>query len=157
MDIKEFLRGALTAPEKGDTVEYFNLKARVSGNVLTNAQRNIPSPGYTYEADITKFWEEFQNLKENCGYHLTFNTVMMKVLAEGLKAAPRLNAHLESPRSSTRQHKPSCCWEFCLPGENYTDIQLKTLFRRAVPFQIEMKDFYLEAALKHVLDETADT
>lgn len=94
-DIKEFLRGALTAPEKGDTVEYFNLKARVSGNVLTNAQRNIPSPGYTYEADVTEFWEEFQKLKKECGYHLTFNTVMMKVLAEGLKVAPRLNAHLE--------------------------------------------------------------
>ena len=95
MDIKEFIRGALTAPEEGDTVEYFNLKARVSGNVLTNAQRNIPSPGYTYEADVTKFWEEFQKLKKECGYHLTFNTVMMRVLAEGLKAAPRLNAHLE--------------------------------------------------------------
>ena len=88
MDIKEFLRGALTAPEKGDTVEYFNLKARVSGNVLTNAQRNIPSPGYTYEADITKFWEEFQNLKENCGYHLTFNTVMMKVLQKVSRLPP---------------------------------------------------------------------
>lgn len=95
MDVKEFIRGALTAPEKGDKVEYFNLKGRVSGNVLTNAQRNIPSPGYTYEADATKFWEEFQNLKKNCDYHLTFNTVMMKVLAEGLKVAPRLNAHLE--------------------------------------------------------------
>ena len=43
MDFKEYMRGALTAPEKGDTVEYFNLKARVSGNVLTNAQLEMPA------------------------------------------------------------------------------------------------------------------
>ena len=82
MDIKEFLRGALAAPEKGDTIEYFNLKARVSGNVLTNSQRNIPSPGYTYEADVTKFWEEFQKLKKECGYHLPDLTLTLNITTQ---------------------------------------------------------------------------
>lgn len=95
MDFKEFIRGALCEPEEGDTVEYFNLKARVSGNVLTNAQRNIPSPAYTYDADITKLLEVYNEIKGSCGYHLTFNTLMMRVMVECLKAAPRLNAHLQ--------------------------------------------------------------
>jgi len=102
MSLKEFLDGALTRPEEGDTVEYYNLKARVSGNVLTNAQQNIPAGGYNYEADITKFWQEFQSLKQECDYKLTFNTLMLRVLTEGLKAAPRLNAHMEY------NHKASC-------------------------------------------------
>lgn len=95
MGIKEYIREALDRPDKEDKIEYFNLKSRVSGYILTNAQKNIPTPGYTYQADITKFWEEFENLKKNCGYHLSFNTLMMRVLVEGLKAAPRLNSHLE--------------------------------------------------------------
>jgi len=95
MDFKYYMQRALAAPEEGDKIEYFNLKARVSGNVLVNAQRTIPTPVYVYEADITKFYNEYQKLKEECGYPLSFNTLMMRLLVEGLKVAPRLNAHLE--------------------------------------------------------------
>ena len=95
MDFKYYLQRALSAPEEGDKIEYFNLKARVSGNVLVNAQRTIPTPVYIYEADITKFYNEYKKLKEECGYPLSFNTLMMRLLVEGLKVAPRLNAHLE--------------------------------------------------------------
>ena len=44
MTFKEYMAGALTKPMDGDTVEYFKIKGRVSGNVLTNAQQNIPAP-----------------------------------------------------------------------------------------------------------------
>ncbi len=101
MDIKKFLNGALGRPEKGDKVERFNLRNRVSGYILTKAQQNSPTAGYNYEADITKFWEEFHNLKERCGYALSFNTVMMKVLVEGLKEAPKLNAHIKFNTTSS--------------------------------------------------------
>ena len=95
MSFKYYMQRALAAPEEGDRIEYFNLKARVSGNVLVNAQRTIPTPTYIYEADITKFYNEYKKLKEECGYQLSFNTLMMRLLVEGLKVAPRLNAHLE--------------------------------------------------------------
>ena len=101
MGIKKFLNGALGRPEKGDKVEYFGLRSRVSGYILTKAQQNSPTCGYNYEADVSKFWDEFHNLKENCGYHLSFNTVMIKVLAEGLKAAPKLNAHIKFNTTSS--------------------------------------------------------
>ena len=95
MDFKTFINGALGRPEKGDTVKPFSLRNRVSGYILTKAQKNVPTCGYNYEADITKFWEEFQRLKKECGYHISFNTIMMKVLVEGLKVAPKLNAHIK--------------------------------------------------------------
>lgn len=100
MSIKKFIDTALCKPEEGDTVEYFNLKARVSGNVLTNAT-TIPAGGYNYEADITKFWEEFKALKKEVDYPLSFNTLMLRVLAEGIKVAPRLNSHLEYKAKSS--------------------------------------------------------
>ncbi len=94
MDFKKYLAGALCKPSPEDKVEYFKIKGRASANVLSNAQKTIPAGGYNYEADITKFWNEFRKLKAECGYNLSFNTLMIKVLAEGLKAAPRLNAHM---------------------------------------------------------------
>ncbi len=101
MSVKNYLRGALGKPEKGDTVKYFGLRDRISGYILTKAQQNSPTCGYNYEADITKFWEEFHNFKEVCGYNLSFNTVMIKVLTEGLKVAPKLNAHLKFNTTSS--------------------------------------------------------
>lgn len=95
MSFKDFINASLNKPLPEDKVEYFNLKSRVSGYILTKAQQNSPTCGYNYEADITKFWEEFQKLKENCGYELSFNTLMMRVLVEGLKVAPKLNSHIE--------------------------------------------------------------
>ena len=68
MDFKTFINGALGRPEKGDTVKTFGLRNRVSGYILTKAQQNVPTCGYNYEADLTKFWEEFQSFKKECGY-----------------------------------------------------------------------------------------
>ena len=98
MDFKEFMAGALELPEDGDRVEYFRLKQRVSGNVLTNAQRETVGASYFYEADITKFWDEFKKLQSEVDYKLSFNTVMMRVM---VKAAPRLNAHMKYNHTSS--------------------------------------------------------
>ena len=101
MSVKSFIRGAMGKPQKGDTVQYFNLRSRISGYVLTKAQQNSPTCGYNYEADVTKFWAEYQKLKESCGYTISFNTIMMKVLVEGLKEAPKLNAHIKFNTTSS--------------------------------------------------------
>ena len=101
MENRSFLDKALTRPEKGDKIEYFNFKGRVSANVLASSQETIPSPAYVYNADITKLWDEFQALKSECDYKLTFNTLMMRVMVECLKVAPRLNAHLEYNKKSS--------------------------------------------------------
>lgn len=101
MDFKKYIDGALCKAEQGDKIEYLTLKGRASSNILTNAA-NIPAGGYHYEADITKFWDEFKKLKKEVDYPLSFNTLMLRVLAEGLKAAPRLNSHM------VYKHDASC-------------------------------------------------
>ena len=71
MDFKKFINGALGRPEKGDTVKYFSMRDRISGYILTKAQQNSPTCGYNYEADITKFWEEFKKLQSEVDYKLS--------------------------------------------------------------------------------------
>lgn len=101
MSFKEYIKKAALAPEEGDIVEYMTIRDRLTSNVLVNSQREIAGTSCCYEADVTKLYEEFSRLKNECGYKLTFNTLMIRILVEGLKAAPRLNAHIEYNHRST--------------------------------------------------------
>ncbi len=101
MSFKEYINRAKLAPEEGDIIEILDVRSRVFSNALVNAQREIPAVCCNYNADITAFWEEYEKLKKECGYALPFNTLMIKVLTEGLKVAPRLNAHIEYDHHST--------------------------------------------------------
>ncbi|MBO5935885.1 MAG: 2-oxo acid dehydrogenase subunit E2 [Clostridia bacterium] len=101
MSFKEYINRAKLAPEEGDIIEIMDVRSRVFSNALVNAQREIPSVCCTYNADITAFWQEYEKLKKSCGYSLPFNTLMIKLLVEGLKIAPRLNAHIEYDHHST--------------------------------------------------------
>ncbi|MBR5203543.1 MAG: 2-oxo acid dehydrogenase subunit E2 [Clostridia bacterium] len=95
MSLKNFLDVTLHRPMDGDTVEYFGeVKKKCNGYVLSNATTQ-PTAAYAYEADITKLWDAYKELKAECGYPLSFNTIMMKAMVEGLKVAPRLNAHID--------------------------------------------------------------
>ncbi len=101
MSFKEYIKKASLAPEDGDIIEYMTIRDRLTSNVLVNSQRDIPGTACNYEADVTALYKEFIKLKNTCGYKLTFNTLMLKILVEGLKAAPRLNAHFEYNHRST--------------------------------------------------------
>lgn len=95
MGLKNFLDVTLHRPVDGDKVEYFGeVKKKCNGYVLSNATTQ-PAAAYAYEADVTKLWDAYKELKAECGYPLSFNTVMMKAMVEGLKVAPRLNAHID--------------------------------------------------------------
>lgn len=95
MGLKNFLDKSLGRPVEGDRVEYFGeVKKKCNGYVLSNATSQ-PAAAYSYEADVTKLWDAFKELKASCGYALSFNTVVMRAMVEGLKAAPRLNSHID--------------------------------------------------------------
>lgn len=146
MSFKYYLQRALSAPEEGDRIEYFNLKTRVSGNVLVNAQKTIPAAIYVYEADITKFYEEYKKLKESCGYPLSFNTLMMRLLAEGLKVAPRLNAHLEY------NHTASCGR---LIVKKHIDVAMPIFMDGGITFPVKVRGIE-DKSLKEIADQIAD-
>lgn len=131
MGFKEFIRGAMNKPEPCDEVRHFGLRGRVSGYILTKAQQNNPTCGYNYEADITKLWDEFNKLKDSCDYHLSFNTVMMRVLVEGLKAAPVLNSHINFNCTSS-------CGTLIL--KKHIDIAMPVILETGETFPIKVRN-----------------
>ncbi len=142
---KDFIADVTHGPVEGDKIEYFNLKAKISGNVLTNAQ-DMPTPGYTYDADVTEFWEEFRKLKAECDYKLTFNDLMMRAMVEGLKVAPRLNSYIEYNR---------LCTTGKLIIKKHIDIAVPILLETGETFPVKVRDCE-EKSLKEISLRTAE-
>ncbi len=78
--------------------EGFDLQRKIVSHATTTSWQNIPHVSYVYEPDITDFHNELSNLAKEHNTpesRISFNTIMLKVIAEGLLSAPELNSHLE--------------------------------------------------------------
>jgi pyruvate dehydrogenase E2 component (dihydrolipoamide acetyltransferase) len=76
----------------------FNLQRRMVAYITAKSWQNVPHVSYLYEPDITDFYEKFKLLadeKKGPEHRLSLNTIMLKVIIEGLKSAPELNALIE--------------------------------------------------------------
>ena len=75
---------------------------RLIAYATANGWSSTPHVGYTYEPDVTDLMEVYESMREGFaaehGHRLTVNVLMLKVLAEGIKLAPRMNAALDLPR-----------------------------------------------------------
>ena len=142
MDFKKYMKEATLAPEDGDITEYLNIRGRLLSNVLVNAQRDIPSVACTYDADVTKLLKVYNELKENSSFRLTFNTLMLKILVECLKEAPRLNAHAEYNHRKTSGR---------LIIKKHIDVAVAVRLQNGETFQVKVKQLE-EKSLK----ETAE-
>lgn len=77
--------------------EYFGIQRKMVAAMTTESWQNIPHVTYIYQPDIGKFFDGYReiNSKRAPEDKITFNTVMLKVISEGIKAAPQLNAHIK--------------------------------------------------------------
>ena len=146
MSFKEYIKKASLAPEEGDIVEYLSIRDRLTSNVLVNSQRNIPGTACSREADVTKLWEVFQKLRSECDYPLTFNSLMIRVLVEGLKAAPRLNAHFEYNHRATSGR---------LIIKKHIDVAMAVCLESGETFQIKLRHLE-DKTLKEIALQSED-
>ncbi len=82
-------------------VQTFDIQRKVVAHVTSSSWENVPHVTYIYEPDITDFYGSFKTLAAEHSkratepHKITFNTIMLKAITEGLLAAPKLNALLE--------------------------------------------------------------
>ncbi len=77
--------------------EYFGIARKIVSNMTTQSWDEIPHATLTYEPDVTELFKECKKLNADCTdktKKITINTVMLKIICEGLKAAPKMNTHL---------------------------------------------------------------
>ena len=76
-------------------VQTFGLQRKVVAHMTSSSWKSIPHVSYLYEPDITDFLAEFKKLAAARSQKISFNTLLLKAIVEGLLAAPLLNSLLE--------------------------------------------------------------
>lgn len=85
--------------------EIFGIARKIVSNMTSESWETIPHGVVTYDADVTELFRECKKLNSDCTdktKKITINTVMIKILCEGLKAAPKMNSHLFFNRKLVR-------------------------------------------------------
>ncbi len=89
--------------KKTNTI-HFGIQRKIISNMTSESWETIPHVSYNYEPDVTAFMSEYKrlNLARDKKDKISVNTLMLKVITEGLKAAPVMNSHIEFNRKLVR-------------------------------------------------------
>lgn len=76
--------------------EYFGIQRKIVANMTSESWQSIPHVCYNAEIDFSNISHELNvlNAKRKNEDRFSVNTVVLKMLCEGLKAAPQMNAHI---------------------------------------------------------------
>lgn len=83
---------------------HFTIQRKIVAAKTAESWENVPHTIYLYEPEVTSFCETYRNTfgGRAAGSEITFNTVLLRVITEGLKAAPLMNSHLHYDRRFVR-------------------------------------------------------
>lgn len=86
--------------------EHFGIARKIVAHMTTRSWTEIPHISMIYEPDVTDFLVAFKKLQakraEEGKSKVTLNTIMLKLLVQGIKACPVMNATLEfNPKNVT--------------------------------------------------------
>lgn len=84
--------------------EHFGIARKIVSNMTTESWETIPHAVISYEPEITKFLDVMKEINKDATPEtkLTLNTIMLRVIVEGIKACPILNSHIEFNRKLVR-------------------------------------------------------
>lgn len=84
--------------------ETFGIARKIVANMTSESWETIPHAVMNYEADVTDMLKEIKKLNEGVdkSNRISINTVMLKILCEGLKAAPKMNCTIDFNRKLVR-------------------------------------------------------
>ncbi len=82
--------------------EHFGIQRKIVANMTSESWREIPHVSYMYEADVTQLYSLYKKMNSEYRTKITFNTLILKIITEGLKAAPEMNSHINFNRRLVR-------------------------------------------------------
>ena len=88
------------------SVTRFGIQRKIVANMTTESWQNIPHVSYQYVPDVTKFVEEYKKFtaehQGDSGAKITFNSVLLKAIAEAIEADPVINAYMHFEKGLVR-------------------------------------------------------
>lgn len=84
--------------------EHFGIARKIVSNMTAESWETIPHAVVSYEPEVTEFLKVMKEINKDATKEtkLTLNTIMLRVIVEGLKACPVLNSHIEFNRKLVR-------------------------------------------------------
>jgi pyruvate/2-oxoglutarate dehydrogenase complex dihydrolipoamide acyltransferase (E2) component len=84
--------------------ERFKIVRKIVAHITAKSWDEVPHCSFIYEPDVTEFLAEYKKLKTKYSpdQNITLNSLMLKVVVEGLKAAPHLNAYVQYNKKNAR-------------------------------------------------------
>ena len=75
---------------------HFGIQRKIVANMTSESWFAVPHAGPVAEFDVTDLLDAFEKLRASgrLQHKLSINTLLLKIIAEGLKEAPSLNAHI---------------------------------------------------------------
>lgn len=131
---------------------WLGIQRKIIANTTSESWKTVPHIGYSYEPEVTKFMAAVKELN-NSGKHsskITINTIMLKAIAEGLKAAPELNAniHFDAKRVKgyiTEYEDIHASMTWVLPNNEMMTINLHDIGSKTLA---ELNDYINDTARK---------
>lgn len=114
--------------------EHFGIARKIVSNMTSESWEQIPHASMTYFADVTELFKECKKLNEGCtdkSKKITINTVILRILCEAFKAAPKMNTHLVFNRKLVRG---------CLKYFDHIDISMPMVLPSGEMMTINMHD-----------------
>lgn len=82
--------------------EHFGIQRKIVANMTSESWREIPHVSYIYEADVTRLFSLYKEMNSEYTAKISFNTLILKIITEGLKAVPKMNSHINFNRRLVR-------------------------------------------------------
>lgn len=84
--------------------QHFGIARKIVSNMTAESWETIPHAVISYEPEVTEFLKVMKDINKNSTPEtkLTLNTIMLRVIVEGLKACPVMNSHIEFNRKLVR-------------------------------------------------------
>ncbi len=114
--------------------EHFGIARKIVSNMTAESWQNIPHATVSYQADVTEFIKEYKLLNEGLSNDLnkiTINTIVLKIICEGLKAAPKMNCTLNFNRKLVRG---------TLNYHDTVDVSMPMIFPNGEMMTVNMRD-----------------
>ncbi len=79
------------------SVTPFGIRRKLIAHKTTEVWQNVPHASYTLESDVTEFLQELEKLNTSGKYpkKIALNTLLLRVMVEGIFTCPLVNAHID--------------------------------------------------------------
>lgn len=130
--------------------EYFGIARKIVSNMTVESWEQIPHTSAVYDADVTEMMKYYKKLNEgvtNSEDKITINTVILKIICEGLKAAPKMNTTLEFNRKLVRG---------TLEYHDQIDVSMPMILKSGEMMTVNMHDLGNKSLLEiaHAINDT---